>query len=733
MAKKFQPPSEGASVPRGGPSSSGSPGGASGGSGGSGDAMLNVAKDVKDKRIKKAEGEAAGGAVGAYFGGEAGAKVGSEIGSRVGDKLDQKDKEKKEGKDDKDGDKNSNSKKSGKKPEDTDKNSDKKSDSESDDENKDEDKKKESGLDRMRQIAQAAQLAQAGMHALSMAHMLLMLKLLLQMGMAAIQAAVGGIAAMFSAIAHAVIAGVTAVVSTIGAVATAVAGGALAVGLAVAVTIGVASVRDADIATRDDGRNDCNDDTSYMTTAIGPTGTTLENAKKTYAFFKAYGLADTNIAGILGNWSHESGIDPTGVETIFVEKFIAPAEGTRKYEIWKGFCRECIGYDSDDEPIWIEDSPIDFRLGVSDGYGHDVGLVTYTGDILRRSVYVKYHADYPRIKYVGIGLGQWTNDRNRKLLAYADMFDQYEWYDLDLQLMFCVDSVNGDYDYYVNRLASWQDEKTARHAAEVFCKNWEGIPYDDVRGDSAENWLTQIANWVEGVDYDLTEAESLIAAANASGAAGADRSGFRALRSCSGLTNLDNSSAAAAAVSFAWGPGEDYENDGTSCWQHLFESILPGDPFYRCCDRTVAVAIRWSGVDSDYEYAGTSNQLRYLLASPRWKQIDWGGDKTLLQPGDVLIRSDIVDDQDLTDPHPVGHTLMFVGNEIIKSKFGEEYNGMATGRYEVVSGSINQYSPHVGGWSIANSGSGDYASYHVFRNVEKFSDRSDWTDLTCVS
>ena len=77
-------------------------------------------------------------------------------------------------------------------------------------------------------------------------------------------------------------------------------------------------------------------------------------------------------------------------------------------------------------------------------------------------------------------------------------------------------------------------------------------------------------------------------------------------------------------------------------------------------------------------------------------------------------------------------TLMYVGNDIIKQKFGDEYNGISTAGYEVVSGSINQYSPHVGRFSTGR-GSGNYPSYYAFRNIEKYNDRPDWTDLSCVS
>ncbi|MGH4001220.1 MAG: phage tail tip lysozyme, partial [Pseudonocardiaceae bacterium] len=56
------------------------------------------------------------------------------------------------------------------------------------------------------------------------------------------------------------------------------------------------------------------------TTSIG-SEQTLANAKSVYGVFRRWGMPEENIAGILGNWSQESGIDPTAVEGIGTEPF----------------------------------------------------------------------------------------------------------------------------------------------------------------------------------------------------------------------------------------------------------------------------------------------------------------------------------------------------------------------------------------------------------------------------
>lgn len=599
-------------------------------------------------------------------------------------------------------------------------------------------KKREDPKEKLKAAVKAMQVAQAGMKAWSTVQALMMLKMFLEMLSAAAQVAISTVAGFFAGIANAAVAFGSAVMSFVGGLASGAVGffGGLAAAagagigvLAVVGGIALGILGFGGNEIRDGTPVDCNDDTSFMDAATATSGTELENAKKVYAFFKAYGLSDINIAGILGNWSSESHIDPTGVETIFSEPNMIPAPGMKKYEAWQGTYEHIVGYADGDE-IWDEESPVMFKLAATEPYGR-FGLINYKGDILSRQSFVNYHDSHPGIYYLGIGLGQWTNGRNVKLIEYADMYDGFEWYDLELQLMFAVDKDNGDYVYYVDKLAGWTDEATATEAAMYFCEQWEGITYQSIRGERAEEWLTMIASWTEGVDYDLSEAQSLVAAANASGAAAADRTGSRALGRCSGLTFSDNTSAAQAIVAYAWGPGEDYGNDGTACWQHIFESII-GDQYIRCCDRTVCAAIRWSGTDSDYPVGGTGVQFQYLLSSPRWQKVDWGGDKTKLLPGDVLIRNDGIVNVREEGEDAVHHTLMYVGNDIIKQKFGDEYNGISTAGYEVVSGSINQYSPHVGRFSTGR-GSGNYPSYYAFRNIEKYNDRPDWTDLSCVS
>lgn len=550
-----------------------------------------------------------------------------------------------------------------------------------------------------------------------MAQMLLYLKAFLQALVAVVQAAA-------AAVTTAVMTIVQTVATVIGVSIAVAVGGILGVVLVAVVSFVVLTDGyNAGEVARLDSTVECNTDSSFMRVELGdPSEQELSNAKRVYAFLRAYGLADENIAGVLGNWQAESHIDPTSVETIYTEPYLPPISGygERKSQAWKGSYSDYGG---------VTRSPADFKM-VSNtvtvgGVTHEYGLVTLQTTWNGASRFANYHASYPAINYIGIGLGQWTNGRNRYLLEFADRWN-LNWYDLETQLLFMLiphsAATGGDDPWRVNMLTTWAPEDTPESAARYFQENWEGIDYSDYRGEYAREWFARIGTWVEGVDYDMSEAQSLLAMVESAGAVGANRSGSAGLRSCSGFTYADNSSAAAAAVAFSWGPGEAYDNDGTACWQHIFNAIV-GDQYIRCCDRTVSTALKWSGTDSSYPNGAVQHQEIYAIASPRWQKIDWGGDVNNLLPGDVMIRYD----------DEVGHTLMYVGNDIVKAKFGETYNGLSVDGYVCVSGSRDEYSPHVHKWSTSGDESSKFQTYDIYRCIEKHNDKPEWTSLTCVS
>lgn len=177
-----------------------------------------------------------------------------------------------------------------------------------------------------------------------------------------------------------------------------------------------------------------------------------------------------------------------------------------------------------------------------------------------------------------------------------------------------------------------------------------------------------------------------------------------------GAGNYNNTSIARAAVSFAYATrDEGVGNDGTPLYQAVHRAVMGNDPYFQSCDRCVCAAVRWSGADDTYPLGGCSVQLPYLRSSPKWQEVtDWNGDYNNLQPGDVLIRSDIID----RGYRDVGHTLLYTGNALILEKYPN-----SPAKLIQVSASYMERSPGCGSWySDAAKG---YQTYRVFRNVQK--------------
>lgn len=186
------------------------------------------------------------------------------------------------------------------------------------------------------------------------------------------------------------------------------------------------------------------------------------------------------------------------------------------------------------------------------------------------------------------------------------------------------------------------------------------------------------------------------------------------INTCRTYTFSTAKNIAQCAAMLAWPTrAESVGNNGTALFQHVHDLVLPGDGVYMSCDRTVATAVRWSGFDDEYPAGPTLTQMQYLVTSPRWTELDWGGDPAQLMAGDVLIKKDSMaaganeEDEDANDTH---HTLIYVG-EWIAHIYGSEdgtYNDVTDGGC-IVEGSFGERSPGIGTWSDS------FSEYHAFR------------------
>lgn len=477
---------------------------------------------------------------------------------------------------------------------------------------------------------------------------------------AAAKAVVGFFTGAGAAVASALGGAVSAATATIATVA------ATAVGAVAVITGGAVALRDGEMAARSDGAIEpCTVAVENAVKAADDvvsdvSAKTEENAKTVYSVLSAWGMSDENIAGVLGNWSHESGIDPTGVETIFDEKFTI---GPRKQD--------------------------------AEAKGFKIAQVNPS-----------YSARFPAIDLMGIGLGQWTNGRNALLTEYAQSIGK-PWSTLETQLGFMISKDDPARVAQVKALIDNSEGGSVSASTSYFLTKWEGINDGTLgsRESAAGTWFAKMGGWEKNkslADSILAQSGSAVTGANNSSVAAA------ASKCKSHGGKADNSTMVKAAISYAWPYNDDGKgNDGTDIYKYLHKEVLgESDNYFASCDRTVATAVRWSGTDDTYPAGGVSNQLEYLQGQggSKWTKIDYNGDKSKLQPGDILLRT----------TGGVSHTVMYVGEDSVKEVWGE---GNYEPQGEIVSGSLNDRAPTVGQFYTGSTGlDTDYVAY---RNTTK--------------
>ncbi|MFD3800978.1 phage tail tip lysozyme [Kocuria palustris] len=168
---------------------------------------------------------------------------------------------------------------------------------------------------------------------------------------------------------------------------------------------------------------------------------TEKNAKIVFSVLSEMGMPEENIAGILGNWSQESGIDATSVEGIFSEPF---------------------------------------EIGPQKKKAQDGGFTHIPGQA-----------------HGGIGLGQWSNDRTPMLVDFAKENDA-DWYAIETQLAFMAAGDNPS-DVAVFKDMIKDSKGSPEDAAKFFHDNWERSADDAAmmaeRQADAKMWMGKMSGW----------------------------------------------------------------------------------------------------------------------------------------------------------------------------------------------------------------------------------------------
>ena len=519
-------------------------------------------------------------------------------------------------------------------------------------------KSKDNPMKTMSKVGSAVQGAQAAHKAILFAKFIQWLKMMLQMLQQMIAAAVQAVVGFIQTIVTAIVNVATTVAAALGvSVVATLFGGVVAVALVVGLVVGavVAGMQANEIAKLDDSIVDCSDTVEFVQENVAGDvdagALQLEYAQKIYSFYHEFGAPDEHIAGILGNWTVESGIDPTRIECDYIY---------------------CTG-----EPYVVGPKKAEAFADLSD-YTLNKVFPAYdrSGVSLNKPFYQASDGKY----YCGLGLGQWTGENGLKLVNAAKSVNM-EWYSLDFQLVYTI----MDGGYRVEWLIPWfRDtvEPNAESAAFSFTKFWEGNVSMgiDARKSNAAGWMVRFADWEIDADY----ANSLIELAGTARIDASNEGLEDALDDCQSERYMyDNSSIATAAVSYAW-PRHDQgtHNNGTLLYQCVHDHIFGRGGYYASCCRGGSVAVRWSGSDDTFPAGGCAPQFAYCTSSTKWERVcDLNGMSyadicETLAPGDVLICDSC-------------HTLVWTGHELIAEIHGED----SPSNYVAVEASYGNKSP----------------------------------------
>src|SRR5699024_2746840 len=117
---------------------------------------------------------------------------------------------------------------------------------------------------------------------------------------------------------------------------------------------------------------------------------------------------------------------------------------------------------------------------------------------------------------LGIGVGQWTAERNVALRKYAEEKGG-DWYDLRIQMAFMISDDSGAEIVRDMIEGTSPGSDNPKAASRYFLQEWErpldhatGGPNDIARGESASKWFAKMGGW----SADNDAADSVLALAD---------------------------------------------------------------------------------------------------------------------------------------------------------------------------------------------------------------------------
>lgn len=390
------------------------------------------------------------------------------------------------------------------------------------------------------------------------------------------------------------------------------------------------------------------------------------NAQLMWGLGLSLGFTPEQCAGMLGNLTMESGLDPTAVE---------------------GF-----GYGwTEEKAVLFNTDGVSYFLPTANMDSHTLWLANVSYPASGISINLNAYRMDPAVNgnyCVGLGLVQWTGPTGKMLLDFAQSQGR-AWYELDVQ---CAHMMSND----VSRLQGFMSAGSSDNV-EAMMGAWlgymeMGLGRPATMADHSRTWdrrLQYAQEWYarfmsgELVPADTSFSDSVMAMAGSatSLAAGSYAANVSVVCSQSEAVSVfyDNSSLASAAVSYAWETkDQSYNNPGTPLYIGVHDAMFPGEAgaHYMSCDRGVGSAVRWSGADDNFPAGDTTAQDAWMMSNPDlWQfmgtyDIDGDGfDYTMLQPGDICITTRERRAAATHSSQDHGHIVMYVGVEATQAVY----------------------------------------------------------------
>lgn len=229
---------------------------------------------------------------------------------------------------------------------------------------------------------------------------------------------------------------------------------------------------------------------------------------------------------------------------------------------------------------------------------------------------------------------------------------------------------------------------------------------------------------------------SILASASSAKTVTRNRSASNAVEECKAKPSYDNSTLAAALVSYSFSQRhvQPDSEPGTKLYQQVCEQVLgTGDItasyHYHSCDRGVAAAVRWTGADPNFPAGDCGAQLEYCRSTTSlWQPVEGAQNVSIggnddwaqahgLQPGDVGFTTG-----------NGGHTVAYVGHDAIAQGYENSVKG--------TDGDIGEPTA-TSAWVMASAhqraaGMQDFAdgrTYFFFRYIGDYSAKDESNDI----